>query len=148
MGLARILSRQNELKKFQLALDEIDLDILQQFPSVRDFLKSHIKSQATEGEPRRIITQLIGEGQNPKITVYLFMRVVLEDFLLDGENHIFKGKLNRRGESFLAVYNNTIRELLRLGWFSDTQAREHLQEIREDVEAALPARTAPRATFG
>lgn len=148
MGLAEILSRSSGIKKFLRALDEIDLDILQQFPSVREFLKSHIKSQAAESEPKRVITLLIGKGQDPKITAYLFMRVILEDFLLDGDHHIFQGKLNRRGESYLAVYNNIIRELRILEWFNDAQARAHLREIKEEVEAASPVRTAPRASFG
>ncbi len=74
------------------------------------------------------------------------MRVILEDFLLDGDHHIFHGKLNQRGENYFAVYNNTIRELRGLGWFSDAQAREHLREIREGVDAASPARKTRQAS--
>ncbi len=139
MGFGRILAKPLEMKRFLLALDEIDLDILAQFSTVREFLKEHIKTEAFTGEGRKVIVQLIKDGVGPRITAYLFIRVLLEDLLLDGDYHVLRGKLTKNGENYLAIYNNVVRELRLLNWFSAAQAVEHFQAIRNGVETTFPA---------
>ena len=125
MGFVRILTSPVGMERFLVAVDEIDLDLLARFSSVREFVRNHLKAQAAEAESRRAIVQLINDGVDPKITAYLFMRVVLEEFLLDGEYHAQAGKLTFDGEHFLAIYNNIVRELRVLNWYSAMQVDEH-----------------------
>ena len=139
MGFVRIIPCSVGMKRFLLAVDEIDLDLLTRFSSVREFLKDHIKSCAAAAESRRVIVQLINDGVDPKITAYLYMRVLLEDLLLDGEYHVLRGKLTLDGENFLAVYNNIVRELRVLDWFSAAQADEHFRAIRGGIAQTVPA---------
>ena len=128
------------MKRFQLALEEIDFDVLRRFSSVREFLKFHIRRESATDESRSVISQLIADGVDPKITAHLFLRVILEDLLLDGQFHVLPGKLSVDGENFLAIYNNVVRELQLLGWFSDEQARAYFQEIRNGVATTVQAR--------
>ena len=98
-----------------------------------------MKARAAEAESLRAIVQLINDGADPKITAYPFMRVVLENFLLDGEYHAQAGKLTFDGEDFLAIYINIVRELRVLNWYSAMQADEHFQAIRNGVATTDPA---------
>lgn len=132
------------MKRFLLALDDIDLEVLAQFSSVRKFLKIHIKSEAFAAESRKAIARLLKDGVDPKTTVYLFMRVLLEDLLLDGEYHALRGKLTPDGENFLAVYNNIVRELRVLNWYSLAQAEEHFQAIRNGIAITAPVSRQPK----
>jgi hypothetical protein len=139
MGLGRIFARSSELKRFQLALEEIDFDILRRFSSVREFLNTYIKRESAAAESRSVIEQLIANDIDPKVTAYLFMRVLLEDLLLDGHYHVLPGKLDTQGENLLAIYNNVVRELRTLGWFSGEEAEVHFLQIRNGIAATLPA---------
>lgn len=132
------------MKRFLLALDEIDLEVLTQFSSVRKFLKLHIKSEAFAAESRKTIARLLKDGVDPKTIAYLFMRVLLEDLLLDGEYHALRGKLTPDGENFLAVYNNIVRELRVLNWYSLAQAEEQFQAIRNGIAATTPVSRQPK----
>lgn len=132
------------MKRFLLALDEIDLEVLTQFSSVRKFLKLHIKSEAFAAESRKTIARLLKDGVDPKITAYLFMRVLLEDLLLDGEYHALRGKLTPDGENFLAVYNSIVRELRVLNWYSLAQAEEQFQAIKNGIAATAPVSRQPK----
>ena len=76
MGFVRIIPCSVGMKRFLLAVDEIDLDLLARFSSVRECVRNHVKARAAEAESRRAIVQLINDGVDPKITAYLFMRVV------------------------------------------------------------------------
>lgn len=139
MGFGWLFSRQSAIKQFLMALEEVDLDLLGNFASVRDFLKEHIKSEASKAESRKVISQLVKDGVEPKVTAYLFIRVLLEDLLLDGHYHVLPGRLNRDGESFLAIYNNVVRELRRMEWFNAAQAETHFQEMRNGIAYASPS---------
>tara|TARA_Y100000588_G_scaffold312598_1_gene339335 strand:- start:32 stop:202 length:171 start_codon:yes stop_codon:yes gene_type:complete len=52
------------------------------------------------------------------------MRVVLQEFLLNGEYHAQAGKPTFDGEHFLVIYNNIVRKLRVLNWYSAMQADE------------------------
>jgi hypothetical protein len=144
VGIAHIFSKPFGMKRFLLALDEIDLEVLTQFSSVRKFLKLHIKSEAFAAESRKAIVRLLKDGMEPKTTAYLFMRVLLEDLLLDGEYHALRGKLTPDGENFLAVYNSIVRELRVLKWYSLTQAEEHFQAIGNGIALTAPVSRQPK----
>ncbi len=139
MEIARILSKPFEMKRFFSALEELDLEVLAHFSSVREFLEARIRTEAYAAESRQTIVRLFKDGVDPKITAYLFSRVLLEDLLLDGEYHVLRGKLTRDGEIFFAVYNNIVRELRGLNWFSTAQAEEHFQAIRNGIAITVPA---------
>lgn len=139
MGITRIFSKPAEMKRFFVALEEMDLDVLAHFSSVREFLKAHIRTEANATESRETIIRLMKDGVDPKITAYLFVRVLLEDLLLDGEHHVLRGRLTSDGENFFAIYNNVIRELRVHNWFSSAQADEHFQTIRNGIAATVPA---------
>lgn len=140
MGLGRIFVRSGALKRFQSALEEIDDDVLRRFATIRGFLNSHVRREAASFESRSVIQQLISDGVDPKVTAYLFLRVLLEDLLLDGHYHVLHGKLTGDGENFLAVYNNVVRELRLLGWLDAEQAEMHFREIRNGVAATAPSK--------
>jgi len=76
MGFVRKLTSPVGMKRFLVAVDEIDLDLLARFSSEREFVRNHVKARAAEAESRRAIVQLISDGVDPKITAFLFMRVV------------------------------------------------------------------------
>jgi len=139
MGITRIFSKPVEMKRFFVALEELDLDVLAHFSSVREFLKAHIRTEANATESREAIIRLMKDGVDPKITAYLFVRVLLEDLLLDGEHHVLRGRLTSDGENFFAVYNNVIRELRVHNWFNSVQADEHFQTIRNGIATTAPA---------
>jgi hypothetical protein len=139
MGITRIFSKSVEMKRFFVALEEMDLDVLAHFSSVREFLKAHIRTEANATESRETIIRLMKDGVDPKITAYLFARVLLEDLLLDGEHHALRGRLTPDGENFFAVYNNVIRELRVHNWFSSAQADVHYQTIRNGIAVTVPA---------
>ena len=103
MGFVRILTSPVGMKRFLVAVDEIDLDLLARFSSVREFVRNHLKARAAQAESRRAIVQLINDGADPIITIPLFMQVILEDFLLDGGHHAQARRLIFDGEHFLAI---------------------------------------------
>ena len=67
---------------------------------------------------------MINDGVDPKITTYHFIRVVLQGFLLNVECHAQAGKQTFDGEHFLVIYNNIVRKLRVLNWYSAMQADE------------------------
>lgn len=138
MGLGRIFLNSAAMRRFHAALDEIDVEVFQQFSSVRDFLNEQLRSEASKAESRKTIAKVMGGGVDPKTTAYLFIRVVLEDLLLDGEYHFKKGQLTQDGQNFFAVYNNVVRELRARDWFTAPQADENFQAIRNGIAAVDP----------
>jgi hypothetical protein len=135
MGFIKIFSKPHEIKRFLRACDEIDIELLKSFSSVRTVLKNRVRAEAAIAENSSVIVQLIKDGYEPKITAYLFIRVVLEDLLLDGEYHDLQGTLSQDGACFLALYNNIIRELRVLNWFSAVQADYYFEDIRSNLDA-------------
>ncbi len=136
MGFVRVFSKPLEIQKFLQSLDEIDTELLKHFSAVQPEFKNHVRAAAVIGENSKVIIQLIKDGLDPKITAYLFLRVMLEDILLDGEHFGLQGELSPDGERYLALYNSVIRELRLLNWFSAAQADAYFNEIRVELEAA------------
>ncbi len=147
MDIVGIFSRPGEIKRMFAAIEKIDAELLPHFPRVRDVLLGHFKVEAIIAENAKVIVRLIKDGLDPKITAYLFMRVLLEDLLLDGDFHGVDGELSRDGECFLALYNNVIRELRLLKWFSAAQADDYFADIRINLDSLSRAHRIARETM-
>lgn len=141
MNFLNKLFATKETKKTLQTLDEIGKDILYKFEE-KHLFDINYAWKITEKEVKKLIisnskklTEAIRENKTTsRDVIFNMINKVSRDQCTTGDNHIYRGVLNRSGEAFYDIFKYTLFYFEKIGIITNEQTKIIMEEVQEEIK--------------